>query len=138
MAEEGSAGAGPVPYGARDLAAAVVAHMLICLVPVGLLELIAWALGLLPGAAFLSLGICVLAGGVPVAEQYRARPPGRRSAAAAALATPALVLPGDAVEAWVSPDTHDIGSALGGFVGLPLGAAVFAWRIKRAGRAAGA
>ncbi|MFF3560941.1 hypothetical protein ACFYXS_12975 [Streptomyces sp. NPDC002574] len=139
MAEEESAGTPPVPYGARDLATATALHMLILLVPLGLLEVIAWALGLLPGAALPSLAICVLAGGVPVAELYRTRPPGRRSAAAAGLATLlALVLLGDATEAWISPDTHDVGSALGGIVGLPLGAAVFAWRIKRAGRSVGA
>lgn len=138
MADEETAGAGPVPYGAWDLAAAAVVHLLICLVPLAVLGLIAWAFGLLPGTALPGLWLTVFAGGVPVAELYRTRPPGRRSAAVAALATLlALILLGDAVEGWISPDSFGVGSALGGLVGLPLGAAVFGWRIRRAARAAG-
>ncbi|MFD3454336.1 hypothetical protein ACFWVC_19455 [Streptomyces sp. NPDC058691] len=140
MSEEETARTGPVPPRARDLAAATVAHLLVALVPMVLIGLIIWPLGLRPGGSFLTgLGLCIFVGGVPVAELYRTRPPGRRSAAVAgAVVLLAMTLLGGTAGFWISADDHDAGAALGGLAGIPLGAAAFAWRIRHAARAAAA
>ncbi|MFJ4847003.1 MULTISPECIES: hypothetical protein [unclassified Streptomyces] len=131
MSEEETAATGPVTYRARDLLVSVVAFLIVGLVPLTVLGLIAWPLGLLPSSAVPTAWLVVFAGGAPVAELYRTRPPGRRGAALAAFAiTLALTALGEAVEWWISPDsTLGVGSSLGALAGLFLGAAVFAWRI---------
>ncbi|MEU6344015.1 hypothetical protein ABZ883_24085 [Streptomyces sp. NPDC046977] len=137
MSEEETSATGPVTYRARDLLVAVVGFLLVGLVPLTVLGLIAWPLGLLPSSAFPTAWLVVLAGAAPVAELYRTRPPGRRSAAVAAFATTlALGVLGETVEWWISPDsTLGLGSVLGALAGLFLGAAVFAWRIGHVARA---
>ncbi|MFI8180806.1 hypothetical protein OG539_19480 [Actinacidiphila glaucinigra] len=119
-----------------DVAAQTAQDMALCLLGMGLLALIAWPLGWLPdGFGPLSVA-AVAAGGRPLGDLYRTRPPGRRSAVAAALLIMlASAVAGSAATSWISPSAEDLGFTLGALVGLPLGAAAFVGRINRRGRA---
>ncbi|MEU0187071.1 hypothetical protein ABZ312_38855 [Streptomyces sp. NPDC006207] len=129
-------GAGPIRRRPWDVAAETAWGMLLCLVPLGLLALVAWPLGWLPDSLSPVCTAVVVGGGRPVADLYRAQPPGRRSGVVAILFTMvALAAAGSAAASWISPSAEDLGFNLGALMGLPLGAAVFVWRINRSSRA---
>ncbi|WUD77492.1 hypothetical protein OG937_40175 [Streptomyces sp. NBC_00510] len=128
-------GTAPVRHQPWAVAAETLRNMLFCLVPLGLLALAAWPLGWLPDSPGPVFAAAIAGGSRPIADLYRARPAGRRSAVAMTLfAVVGLPVAGGAIASWMSPSAEDLGFALGTVVGLPLGAAVFVWRINHRGR----
>ncbi|MFI2298600.1 hypothetical protein ACH5AL_07140 [Actinacidiphila glaucinigra] len=120
-----------------DAAAETARDMAFGLLGTGLLALVAWPLGWLPdGFGPVSVGAVAAAGGRRLGDLYRKRPPGRRSAVAAALLVmSASAVAGSAATSWISPSAEDLGFTLGALAGLPLGAAAFVGRINHRGRA---
>ncbi|MFJ6565256.1 hypothetical protein ACIQMV_36525 [Streptomyces sp. NPDC091412] len=68
----------------------------------------------------------------PMLGLYIAEPPRRRVGCAVALvAVLVMAVLGLAVQAWLSP-THHVGFQVGGIIGVPVGAALFALIVSRA------
>ncbi|MEU1538239.1 hypothetical protein ABZ461_08940 [Actinacidiphila glaucinigra] len=134
MTSENAAAA--MPGRPWDAAAETARDMAFALLGMGLLALAAWPLGWLPDGFGPASVSAVAAGGRRLGDLYRKRPPGRRSAVAAALLVmSASAVAGSAATSWISPSAEDLGFTLGTLAGLPLGAAVFVGRINHRGRA---
>ncbi|WP_406835723.1 hypothetical protein ACICHK_04140 [Streptomyces sp. AHU1] len=131
MADEKDSGNGSIQRRPRDLVWDLVVETV-------LLELDGLALfGVftLPDSDTLATGLIVTGPAVwPAVELYRAGPPRRAAVVAAVLALATVTLLVAAAVNWALPASADseAGIFIGCLVAIPVGAAVFAWRLNRA------
>ncbi|MFF7211693.1 hypothetical protein ACFZAU_14345 [Streptomyces sp. NPDC008238] len=123
------------PVGGRpwDVAAETASLQLVYLVPLGLLLLVAWFFGQLHDALKPLTMVVVVGASQPVVDLCRKRPRGWRSGIATVFAiVVGLSVLGSMLGAQISTSGEDFGDSLGSMAGLPIGAAVLAWRVNRA------
>ncbi|MDX2708940.1 hypothetical protein PV350_39745 [Streptomyces sp. PA03-6a] len=127
MATERPDASGPGRRRPRDVAALTAWLMVMALVPLGVIALLLWPFGLLPGASTAPV-VTALIGGGAVADAARERP--RRwgvAAAVGALVVAATGALGFTVALLVSPPAADLALQAGILLGLPPGAGLFTW-----------
>ncbi|MFJ3334168.1 hypothetical protein [Streptomyces sp. NPDC086766] len=123
MADEENTESGPVPSRSRDLVVTTLVWEFVGLAACGLIALALWPFGWLPdSASFLAVPAMFAAG--PVGELYRTRPPRRRAALAAFIATMTVTtFLGTAAQGAFPPlADDDLGLLAGSLVGAPAGA----------------
>jgi hypothetical protein len=101
----------------------------------GVVTLLAWPFGGLPGSFTLATGMLVIWPAVlPAVQLYRAGPRRRLAVVVAVLALAAVTLLVAAAANWALPALADseAGVFIGCLVAIPVGAAVFAWCLNRA------
>ncbi|MET7899879.1 hypothetical protein [Streptomyces mirabilis] len=134
MADEQDSGNGSIRRRMGDPVVETVMLELVGLAFTGIVALLAWPFGWLPDPSLAALVTGMFAVG-PAAEVYRAGPPPRRLAVAAALLALATVtlLVAAAVN-WAFPALADpgVGILIGYPVAAPVGVAVLAWFLNRA------
>jgi hypothetical protein len=133
VADEKDGESGSIRRRPWDLMVSTFLRELFGLAVCGVLALVFWPFGGPPDSSFFLTFPALFAAG-PVGELYRAGPPRRLAAAVALLATMTVITLFGAAAGWVFPPLadHKIGLLAGFFVGVPVGAGVFAWYSNRA------